>query len=186
MKFFARIKDIGRTLNGTFTIILESPSLDVKEVERLSALERLDVEIEKHKKRRSRDANAYYWKLVGKIANITGDSRNRIHNIMLNRKGELDQMPDGSLISMCIRDDIDYLEFLHPHLKPTQKTIVEDGKLYRWYYQIKGSSEYNTAEMSALIDEIVNECKGLGIETLTPAELERMMAAYDKKHHTKG
>ena len=39
---------------------------------------------------------------------------------------------------------------------------------------IKGSSEYNTAEMSRFIDRIVEEAQELGIETATPDELERM------------
>lgn len=39
---------------------------------------------------------------------------------------------------------------------------------------IKGSSEYDTAEMAHFIDSIVEEAKELGIETSTPDELERM------------
>jgi hypothetical protein len=43
---------------------------------------------------------------------------------------------------------------------------------------IKGSSEYDTKEMSRFIDGIVAEAKELGIETLPPAELETMMKAW--------
>lgn len=182
MKLTAKIKDIGFTLNGKLSITLETSGTDANEVTELSKLEKLDVEIKKHREKRSLDANAYYWLLVGKIRKVTGDSNNRIHNMMLDRYGELDRMPDGTLIPFCIRDDIDHLEFPYPHLKPTQKTLSKGGKLYRWYYQIKGSSEYNTAEMSHLIDGIVSECKEMDIETLPPEELERMMNAYGKKH----
>ena len=181
MQFQAKIKDIGYTLNGKLAITLESSGIDVNEIFMLSQADKLDVEIKQHKDKRSLDANAYYWLLVGKIRKITGDSNNRIHNMMLDRYGELERMPDGTLIPFCIRDDIDHLEFPYPHLKPTQKTLSKGDKLYRWYYQIKGSSEYNTAEMSHLIDGIVSECKEMGIETLPPEELERMMAAYVKK-----
>ena len=41
-----------------------------------------------------------------------------------------------------------------------------------------GSSTYNTKEMSVLIDGVVSEAKEMGIETLSPAELERMKAAW--------
>ena len=34
-----------------------------------------------------------------------------------------------------------------------------------------GSSVYDTKQMSALIDHIVQDCKALGIETKTPAEI---------------
>lgn len=181
MHFISRIKDVARTLEGKLTITLEMPGIDTDDVTKLSQFDKLDVEIKQHKEKRSLDANAYYWLLVGKIRKVTGDSNNRIHNMMLDRYGELDRMPDSSLIPFCIRDDIDHLEFPYPHLKPTQKTLSKGNKLYRWYYQIKGSSEYNTAEMSHLIDGIVSECKEMGIETLPPEELERMMAAYGKK-----
>lgn len=181
MKFAGKIKDIGRTLTGKLTITLESQKIGAGEIVELSKVDILDVEIKKHHKKRSLDANAYYWLLVGKIRAVTGDSNNHIHNMMLDRYGELDRMPDGSLIPFCIRDDINYLEFPYPHLKPTQKTLSKGDKLYRWYFQIKGSSEYNTTEMSHLIDGIVSECKEMGIETLPLEELERMMAAYGKK-----
>lgn len=182
MRFLSKIKDIALTLEGKLTITLEVTGMDAAEAMKLSKVEKLDVEIKKHRNRRSLNANSYYWELVGKICKATGDSNNRIHNMMLDMYGELDRMPDETLIPFCIRDDIDYLEFSYPHLKPTQKTLSKGDKLYRWYYQIKGSSEYNTAEMSRLIDGIVGECKEMGIETLPPGELERMMDAYGKKH----
>ena len=37
-----------------------------------------------------------------------------------------------------------------------------------------GSSTYDTKEMSVLIDGVVSECQELGIETLPPAELQRI------------
>lgn len=178
-----KIKDMSMTLSGRLAVTIETVDGTVaEELSELSKAEKLDIDIKKHREKRSLDANSYYWLLVGKIRNITGDSNNRIHNMMLDRYGELDRMPDGSLIPFCIRDDIDHLEFPYPHLKPTQKTLSKGDRLYRWYYQIKGSSEYNTAEMSHLIDGVVEECKDMGIETLPPAELERMMSMYAKKH----
>lgn len=37
-----------------------------------------------------------------------------------------------------------------------------------------GSSTYDQAQMSQLIDLIVQDCKAVGIETMTPAELSRL------------
>ena len=178
MTLKCKVAGIGRTLEGKLTLTLEMPELSVKKAEELLQKGFLDAELKKHREKRSLDANAYYWLLVGKIQKFVGGSRNRIHNTMLDRYGELDRMEDGRLIPFCIRDEIDYLEFSYPHLKPTQKTLSKGDSLFRWYYQIKGSSEYNTAEMSRLIDGIVSECKELGIETLPPEELKRMMEGY--------
>lgn len=181
MKFSGKVNGIGRTIDGILMVTIESSQMNVADVIELSQETQLDVEIKKHREKRSLDANAYYWLLLGKIGEITGDNKNRLHNIMLDRYGELDTMEDGSLIPFCIRDDIDYLEFPYPHLKPTQKTLSKGNKLYRWYFQIKGSSEYNTAEMLRLIDGVVGECKEMGIETLHPEELERMVVKYGEK-----
>lgn len=53
--------------------------------------------------------------------------------------------------------------------------------MYRTYMMLKGSSTYNTREMSMLIDGLVSECRDAGIETMPQEELERMMKDYGKK-----
>lgn len=60
MKLTGRIKNIGRTLSGALTITLESQGGDSTAVMDLAQADRLDVEIKKHRERRSLDANAYY------------------------------------------------------------------------------------------------------------------------------
>ena len=45
---------------------------------------------------------------------------------------------------------------------------------------LRGSSTYDTKEMSELIDGLVSECREQGIETLPSEEFDRMMAAYDQ------
>lgn len=59
-----------------------------------------------------------------------------------------------------------------------QVDYTQDGSqvVIRAYY---GSSQYNTKQMSRLIDEIVSDCKEHGIETLTPNELARMKEEWD-------
>ena len=43
-----------------------------------------------------------------------------------------------------------------------------------WY----GSSTYDTEQMSRLIDAIVGDCKAVGIETMTPAELDALVSRW--------
>lgn len=69
------------------------------------------------------------------------------------------------------------------HLKPaSQVKVGKDGVMYRTYIMLRGSSDYDTKEMSELIDGLVTEAKQLGVETLPPHELERMMSIYEKHH----
>ena len=44
-----------------------------------------------------------------------------------------------------------------------------------------GSSEYDTAQMSRLIDLLIAECREQGIETKTPAELAALMEEWEKR-----
>jgi hypothetical protein len=47
---------------------------------------------------------------------------------------------------------------------------------------MRGSHTFNTKEMSRLIDGTIEEAKELGIETATPEQIRRMMAAWDSNH----
>ena len=54
--------------------------------------------------------------------------------------------------------------------------------MYRTYFLLRGSSTYDTAEMSALLDGVIEDCKSCGIETATPEEIERMKQLYEQNH----
>ena len=72
------------------------------------------------------------------------------------------------------------------HIRPTSQVKQgKDGKAYRTYTVLAGSSTYDTKEMSELINGLVAECKEQGIETLPPEELARMMAEYEENHRKK-
>ena len=182
MKIKAKIKDIGRTLAGSYTLTLESPVIVTDKATGLSQEEWLDVEIKKHRKKRSLDANSYYWVCLTKLAESLNVSKPYMHNYLLRRYGQI-EMIGGQAVYIVIPDteeaqkEVDEAELYH--LKPTSQ--VKEGKggaMYRTYMMLKGSSAYDTKEMSLLINGLVDECKVAGIETLSPKELERMMSAY--------
>ena len=141
-----------------------------------------DMEVKQHRKRRSLDANAYYWVLITKAAKRLRISNNRAHNLMLRRYGALEVI-DGQVVYLVL-PDIDEaeeraLESETYHIRPTsQVKIGKDGKQYRTYIMLKGSSEYDTAEMSRLINGIVDECKEMGIETMPPDQLEALLEGW--------
>ena len=45
-----------------------------------------------------------------------------------------------------------------------------------------GSSEFDTAQMSRLIDNIVQDAKALGIETMPPKDLDALLEHWGEKH----
>ena len=49
-----------------------------------------------------------------------------------------------------------------------------NGKEADYYKVFKGSSEFDTEEMSIFLDGIIQECEQLGIQTLTPNQIASM------------
>lgn len=145
----------------------------------------LDIVVKPHREKRSRNANAYYWELVGKIAGVLGASRAFTHNMLLRDYGTLEQVA-GQNISAWLPDDVEtdilVLESQEYHYMPTSYSRLVDGKMFREYLVIKGSRCYDTAEMARLIDGAVSEAKQMEIETLAPEEIERMMKAYEEHY----
>ena len=54
-----------------------------------------------------------------------------------------------------------------------------NGKEFTHYKIYKGSSEFDTKEMSIFIDGIVQEATQLGIETRTPSELALLKSEWN-------
>lgn len=152
--------------------------------EKLGAKE-LDIRAYPVSKRRSLNANAYYWVLVGKMAEKLRISTARLHNLHLRECGYREMMGD-QVVYVVIPDDQeeDVLERESFHLAQTSEVKWgKDDRLYRTYALLRGSHTFNREEMSRLIDTAVEGAKALDIETLTPDELRRMMEAYKNEVH---
>jgi hypothetical protein len=121
-------------------------------------------EVKEHKEKRSLNANAYAWSLITKIADALRTSKEECYLEMLKRYGQSEIV---SVLS-CI-DVSGYFKYYEP-----LATATLQGKEFTHYKIYKGSSEYDTREMSILIDGIVSEAKELGIETIPPKEIERL------------
>ena len=132
-------------------------------------------EVKEYKRKRSRDANAYFHVLCQKVAEKLGVSMSHVKNTIMSEFGQL----DTDIPMVIMPDELDWRENQYLHLRPTPSSrIMDDGRVWRVYAVIRGSHTYNTAEMSRLIDGIVQEAKQQGIETIPPAELERMLSMW--------
>ena len=141
------------------------------------------------REKRSLDANAYYWVLISKLSEVLKISKSRAHNLMLRRYGQ-DEIYEGKLIYVIIPDTEEAeekaLESDTFHIRPTSEVNTDkDGMGFRTYIMRKGSSQYDTREMSQLINGLVTECNQMGIETLPADELRRMMEMYEQHYRKK-
>lgn len=153
-----------------------------KEVGKLYASLNIDpekdymVKIEPVKRKRSLNSNAYAWVLMTEIANVLRSDKDEIYVEMLKRYGQIAEDKDGNKIVFSVRSDIDATSF-YKYLERIGTGTV-NGTEFTHYRALKGSSEFDTHEMSIFIDGIVSEAKNLGIETLPPDEVARMNAAW--------
>lgn len=123
-----------------------------------------EFEVKEHKEKRSLNANAYAWKLITEIGNATRLSKEEVYLDMLKHYGQ------SEIVSVLSNIDVSgYFKYYE-----AIGTAKLQGKDFTHYKIYKGSSEYNTYEMSVLIDGIVHEAEQHDIQTLTPAELSRL------------
>ena len=143
----------------------------------LHQCEKLSFKIDKHRKKRSLNANAYAWKLITDLAENQGVPkeevyRKQIKEVGVCRQAEIDEKAVDTLIHSWglhglgwFSEKLDYGEH-------------EGFVLIDLYY---GSSCYNTAQMSRLISNIVQDCEAVGIPTKTPDEIANMLSLWEKE-----
>lgn len=122
------------------------------------------LEINLYRNKRSLNANAFCWKMCSEIANKTRLSKEEVYLNMLKHYGQ------SELVSVLSNIDVTgYFKYY----EVAGKSIL-NNKEFTHYKIFKGSSEYDTREMSILIDGIIQECTNLGIPTINDRELERI------------
>lgn len=124
-----------------------------------------DVKVDKHREKRSLNANAYLWKLVTEIGNVLNKSKEEVYLQMLIDYGQ------SEMVSILSEIDVKgYFKYYK-----LAGTSILNGKEFNHYKIYKGSSEYDTKEMSILLNGVVQEAKNLGIKTKDDIELERLI-----------
>ena len=144
-----------------------------------NALDGLDSEkeyvltVKEYKAKKSLSSNAYFWVLCGKLAEKTHIGSTEIYKRLIKEIG-------GNNTLVCVQEEC--VDALCKHWSAKGLgwvTEVVDSKLNgcKNVFLYYGSSLYDTAQMSRLIDLIVQECKQQGIETMTPQEIAALMEA---------
>lgn len=136
----------------------------------------VDVTVKKYRKKRSLDANAYFWVLANRLAEKLRIESNGIYRSYIPDIG-------GSYEVVPVREDkIDAWEkiWCSGHVG----RMIEDMgpcRNIKGYHNIRSyisSSDYDTGQMSQLIELVVADCKEQGIETMTPRELDALVSRW--------
>ena len=186
MRFTGKLKEpIIDFVTHRLTILFEPNEDFLEAYEELKGKDVLSLEIKPYRKKRSLDANAYYWVLLTKLAKVMNTSNAEMHNLMLIHYGE-PEIIEGKPIFMTVPDTEDaekkVMQATEYHLMPTSQVRQGlDGIVYRTYKLLRGSSTYDTSEMARLIDGLITSCKEAGLtasEIATPDEKRLLKERY--------
>lgn len=139
------------------------------------------LEIKEHRNKRSLDANAYTWKLIGQIADDQGIDPNDVYRSCIRKSG-------GTYKIMPIKPEA---------IGEWERIWNEGGGKVGWfvddlgpcanlpgYHNIRswyGSSVFTTKEMYNLIQNLRHDCELLGLPYLTPEEEAILLEAWDEQ-----
>ena len=130
----------------------------------------LKAEIKPFKAKRSISANAYAFVLIDKLAEKLRISPKEVYrNAIRNIGGVSDVVccQNFAVEDFCRKWENKGLGWQ----TETLESKIDGCTNIVCYY---GSSTYDSKQMSSLINNIVQDCKEQGIETMTPAELSRL------------
>lgn len=162
-----------KTHKTKVTLLLQTSPESLEELQE----QKLDVEIKKYRKKRGLDANAYFWVLLQEICefkriNTIEDYKRRVKELGIFRQFKImtDQVKtfkkiweDKGIAWFCEECDTEYIGDI-------------EFKIINAYY---GSSSYDTKQMSRLIDDLVQDCKAIGIETKPEAEIKSLLESWN-------
>lgn len=141
----------------------------------------INVEIKKYSQKRSLDANAYCWTIIDKIAEKTGIKKTEVYKNAIKEIG-------GVSTIICVKDiAADSLcRGWSEHgtgwmTEKTKSKIPGCTNVTLWY----GSSVYDSKQMAALIDSVIQEAEQQGISTITEKEKEQLLGKWTVKQEKK-
>lgn len=139
----------------------------------------IKVEIKKASNRRSNSQNAFAWELIDQIAAASHEKISDIYRRAIREIG-------GVSTTVGMKDEAIpvFREGWEKDHLGRQVEIIPGSTRPGWS-NVKiffGSSEFDSEQMSRLLDVLIQDAESLGIPTITGKEAERLGIS-DKKYH---
>ena len=133
--------------------------------------------LKRYRKKRSLDANAYFWTMVNALSAAIGAPPKDIYRQYIQDVG-------GNSYVIPVKREL-VRRFSDEWCAGHDGRLTEDMGPCRnteGYNNVRvyiGSSDYDTAQMSRLIDLVTEDCRECGIDTLTPQDKELIMREWN-------
>ena len=184
MTLTGKITDLGFDITGKakITLTVNENKSAMQAYDELKGADKLDIKVSKHREKRSLDANAYCFVLIDKLAAKMSLTKEEIYRRAIKEIGGVSEtvcVKNEAVTKLCEGWQKNGLGW-QTDTFPSKLDGCTNVILYF------GSSTYDTAQMSRLIDNIIEDCKALEIETKTPDEIANMLSLWeqDGKKHT--
>jgi hypothetical protein len=148
----------------------------IKMQQRANTGVKLRMEIDKYRERRSLDANAYFHRLVGLLADaeraaLGADARSAdaIKRDLVLTYGT-PAMEDGEYLFVALPKNVT-VENYYPYAKWINDFTAKNGKVFSQYQFYKQTHTLDSLEMKRLIDGARQECFDNGIDPRTFDEI---------------
>ena len=161
-----------KTQKAILTFELNERNLATNMYDQLNLVDKLAITVGKYREKRSLDANAYAWCIIGKIADCVGASKDEIYLQMLKKYGQ-------TFVVKIRHEHIDRFKRSEKYWEEHESLDAEEKAQY--FRVWVGSSNYNTEEMSKFIDGIVSDAEELDIPTKTPKQIAEMMSLWESE-----
>ncbi len=137
----------------------------------------LKVGIDKWKEKRSLDANAYCWVLIDKLAQRLNKDPEDIYKEEIRHTAGVSSIiciPQKAADMFCTNWEKKGSGWMTERSESKLEGCVN---VKVWY----GSSTYDTAQMSRLIENVVQDCREQGIETMDEEDLRSLIKQWGEK-----
>ena len=132
-------------------------------------------EVKEYKEKRSLDANAYAWVLLGKLQDKLHIPKEEIYKDAIKTIGSYEVIPIKNEAVEKFRQAWSRKGL--GWITETTKSKLDGYTNVLAYY---GSSIYDKKEMTRFIEQIIQECEQLDIETKSKAEIDSLLKEWDK------
>ena len=166
------LTSLGYDFDGNLVLTATVPAADVPALSKLLNAD-IDIEVKKHREKRSLNANALFWKLLQGLAEAMGISKDDAYLKMLESYGHYD--------FIIVRPEaVDFTRTLFRIVKDFG-TLNINGRPGTQLQVWVGSSQYDTAQMSRLIAGTIAECEALECWTPNPEEVNNSLILWGGK-----
>lgn len=153
-----------QTGKALLTLAINQKQSAIKCWDELHSAEKVSIKIDKHREKRSLNANNYAWKLLTEIGNAVRLSKEAVYMQMLKEYGQ------SEIIS--VKAHIPINEYVKYCDEVGESCL--GGVAFKHYRVYKGSSEFTKDEMAIFLDGVCAEATELGIDVRTPDEIARL------------